>query len=136
MFAALSFGLPPLFFGDPFLDLGELVAEEAFDDAEFLQAGRRRWVGHVFESTGVGQVCHPAPMAESRIPPADRLMLGLSLLASAVGIAFVVIGVTMFWGPLREVLLAPVAICVGAVVYFLSRALWWTLRGFPPQAES
>ncbi|QES25785.1 hypothetical protein DEJ47_04365 [Streptomyces venezuelae] len=75
-------------------------------------------------------------MAESRIPPADRLMLGLSLLASAVGIAFVVIGVTMFWGPLREVLLAPVAICVGAVVYFLSRALWWTLRGFPPQAES
>ncbi len=54
LFAALLFGLPLLLLDDPPVDLVELVPEEAFDDAELLQAGRARRVGHVFDSTRVG----------------------------------------------------------------------------------
>lgn len=37
----------------------------------------------------------------------------------------------MFWGPLRQVLLAPVMMALGVAAYVAARALWWTVKQAP-----
>jgi hypothetical protein len=70
-------------------------------------------------------------MADSRLSVGDRVMLGISVTLAVTGLATVVTGVAMFWGELRQVLLAPVAIALGVAAYVAARALWWTVKQAP-----
>lgn len=58
--------------------------------------------------------------------PVDRIGLACGYAASVLGIGLTVVGVCMFWGPLRQVLAAPVTVLIGYVVNALGR---WELRG-------
>jgi len=41
------------------------------------------------------------------------------------GVVVVVCGIAMFWGSLRQVLVAPVMIGIGVGVYIAARTMWW-----------
>lgn len=56
----------------------------------------------------------------------DRFGYALGYTACAIGIGAAAYGVTMFWGPLREVLCAPAMVAIGATAYVLGR---WQVYG-------
>jgi hypothetical protein len=58
----------------------------------------------------------------------DRFRLGLGYYASLIGLAFVGCGIAMFWGPLRQVLAAPLIIGGGVIAYLLGRWQVWGVR--------
>jgi hypothetical protein len=55
----------------------------------------------------------------------------LALALTACSVTFIVLGVAMFWGPLRQVLAAPVVIVLGMLGYVASRALWLVVKEEP-----
>jgi hypothetical protein len=56
----------------------------------------------------------------------DRIGIACGYIACAIGIGLAVVGICMFWGPLRQVLAAPVIVLIGYFVNVLGR---WQLRG-------
>jgi len=76
------------------------------------------------------RVCDPGGMDGSRLSFLDRFMLSVSLALSATSVVLVATGITMFWGPLRQVLSAPVVIVIGVAAYVASRVLWWTVKQY------
>jgi hypothetical protein len=70
-------------------------------------------------------------MSDRGLSVSDRIILGASLGVSVAAIGLVAGGVAMFWGPFRQVLLAPVMIAIGVAAYVASRALWWMVKQHP-----
>jgi len=75
--------------------------------------------------------CDPGGMDDRRLSLLDRFMLTVSLALLVAALVMVASGIAMFWGPLRQVLLAPIVIAIGAAAYVASRALWWTVTQYP-----
>jgi cytochrome b subunit of formate dehydrogenase len=64
-------------------------------------------------------------MATVRLTAYDVVRRVLAVGAALCGVVLVVGGVTMFWGPLRQVLAAPVIMVLGVIAYVAGRTMWW-----------
>jgi cytochrome b subunit of formate dehydrogenase len=64
-------------------------------------------------------------MAAVRLTAYDIIRRVLAVGTALAGIALFVAGITMFWGPLREVWAAPVVTAVGVVWYVAGSIMWW-----------
>lgn len=66
-------------------------------------------------------------MAAGRLAVSDVFMRVVATGIALTGIAIAVGGVALFWGPLRQVLAAPLVVVAGVAAYIAGRALWWTV---------
>lgn len=66
---------------------------------------------------------HPA----GRLTSFDVVRRVVAAGMALAGVGIVVAGVTMFWGPLREVLAAPVVVVMGVIMYIGGRTMWWII---------
>lgn len=66
-------------------------------------------------------------MTAGRLTASDVFMRVVATGIALTGIATAVAGVAMFWGPLRQVLAAPLIVAMGVMAYIAGRALWWTV---------
>lgn len=64
-------------------------------------------------------------MAVVSLTAYDIVRRVLAVGAALAGVALVVVGITMFWGPWREVLAAPVVMMFGVIAYVAGRTMWW-----------
>jgi amino acid permease len=64
-------------------------------------------------------------MAAARLTAYDIARRVLAVGAALWGVALVVVGITMFWGSLRDVLSAPVVIVCGVISYVAGSVMWW-----------
>jgi Na+/melibiose symporter-like transporter len=64
-------------------------------------------------------------MATVSLTAYDIVRRVLAVGAALSGVALVVAGITMFWGPLREVLAAPVVMLCGVIAYVAGSTMWW-----------
>lgn len=64
-------------------------------------------------------------MTAGRLTPYDIYRRVMATVIALTGVAVFVVGVAMFWGPLRQVLAAPVAMALGVMVYVGGRTMWW-----------
>jgi Na+/melibiose symporter-like transporter len=64
-------------------------------------------------------------MATVSLTAYDIVRRVLAVGAALSGVALVVAGITMFWGPLREILAAPVVMLCGVIAYVAGRIMWW-----------
>ncbi|MER5903067.1 hypothetical protein ABT150_23660 [Streptomyces mirabilis] len=64
-------------------------------------------------------------MATGRLTASDVVMRVVAVGLALTGVAMVVVGIAMFWGPLRQVLAAPVVVLMGVAAYIGGRAAWW-----------
>lgn len=67
------------------------------------------------------------PVVTSRLTPSDVVLRVVATGIAFTGIGIVVAGVALFWGPLRQVLVAPVFVVLGVLAYIAGRALWGTV---------
>jgi hypothetical protein len=63
----------------------------------------------------------------SRLTPPDVVTRIAATGIALCGVGIAVVGVALFWGPLRQVLVAPVIVVVGVMAYIAGRGLWGTV---------
>jgi Na+/melibiose symporter-like transporter len=67
-------------------------------------------------------------MTTGRLAASDVVMRVVSIGLALTGVAMFVAAITMFWGPLRQVLAAPVFMALGVMVYIGGRVAWWIVE--------
>jgi transketolase C-terminal domain/subunit len=67
-------------------------------------------------------------MAAAKLTASDAVMRVVAVGLALTGITMFVCGIAMFWGPLRQVLAAPVVMALGVAVYVGGRAGWWIVE--------
>jgi hypothetical protein len=64
-------------------------------------------------------------MATASLTGYDVVRRVLAVGTALTGVGIAVVGVLMFWGPMRQVLAAPVFVVLGAAAYIGARTMWW-----------
>ncbi|WP_330328159.1 hypothetical protein [Streptomyces pseudovenezuelae] len=64
-------------------------------------------------------------MATVSLTASDIVRRVLAVGITLCGVVFFVGGIMMFWGPLRQVLVAPVIMAFGVAGYVGGRTMWW-----------
>lgn len=64
-------------------------------------------------------------MATARLTAYDVVRRVLAVGVALSGVVLVIVGIMMFWGPLREVLAAPVVMMLGVIAYVVGSIMWW-----------
>jgi len=66
-------------------------------------------------------------MTAGRLTVSDVFTRVVATGVALTGIAMAVVGIALLWGPLGQVLVAPVVVAIGVMAYIAGRALWWTV---------